>query len=712
MAKLKIDGEVYEFEDGITLIQACELAGIEIPRFCYHERLSIAGNCRMCLVEVVGLPKPMASCALSVNDLRPPPEAELPEVRTNTELVKKAREGVMEFLLINHPLDCPICDQGGECDLQDQAMAYGFEGSRFHENKRAVEDKHIGPLIKTIMTRCIHCTRCVRFMTEVAGVPELGAIGRGEDMEITTYLEAALSSELQGNVIDLCPVGALTSKPYAYKARPWELTKTESIDVMDALGSNIRVDSRGPEVMRILPRNHDAVNEEWISDKTRFVWDGLMRRRLDQPYVRRAGELVPASWQEALATVAERLEASDGARIGAIAGDLAGAEEMFALKELMTALGSANLDCRQDGARLDPRFGRESYLFNATIAGIEEADAILIVGANPRLEAPVLNARIRKRHCRGGLRVGLIGEQVDLTYLYEYLGAGPETLRSAADGVAFVNAMRHARIERPLLILGQGALARPDGAAVLALAARLAVEHGFIRDDLGWNGFSVLHTAAGRVAGLDLGFVPGEGGRDVAGMAEAAREGALDLVYLLGADECDLAPFAESDCFVVYQGSHGDRGAEAADVILPGAAYTEKSATYVNTEGRAQLTERAVFPPGEAREDWAIIRALSGELGQPLPFDTLQGLRALMYKAAPALGAIDVVEPAGSAGIKALAAESAAQMEALAGRAAPFRSTVDDFYLTNPIARASRVMAELSALRTGGGQTLSTGTDG
>lgn len=704
MPKVVIDGTEHDFEDGITLIQACEQAGVEIPRFCYHERLSIAGNCRMCLVEAVGAPKPVASCAMSVNDLRPGRNGEPPEVRTNSEMVKKAREGVMEFLLINHPLDCPICDQGGECDLQDQAMAYGVDSSRYDENKRAVEDKYIGPLVKTIMTRCIHCTRCVRYMTEVAGVEELGAIGRGEDMEITTYLEAGLTSEMQGNVIDLCPVGALTSKPYAFQARPWELLKTETIDVMDAVGSNIRVDTRGREVMRVMPRNNDAVNEEWISDKTRYIWDGLRTQRLDQPYIRKDGRLQPVSWNEALALVATRLKNASRKRIGAIAGDLAGAEEMYALKRLLADIGSPNLDCRQDGSKLDPALGRDSYLFNSTIEGIEEADAILIVGANPRLEAPVLNARIRKRYRQGGVRIGLIGEAVDLTYGYEYLGAGPDTLEAAAKGDSgFINAIRHNALVRPLMIVGQGALARPDGEAVLATAAKLALEYGFLRDDDDWNGFNILHTAAARVAGLDLGFVPGEDGLDTWAMLKAASDGEMDFMWLLGADELDMATLANT--FVVYQGTHGDAGAHAADVILPGAAYTEKSATYVNTEGRPQVTTRAVFPPGEAKEDWSIVRALSGVMGSPLPFDTLSELRTAMYKDAPTLAALDTVEPSGSTGV--------ADLARLDGEttATPFTGTIDDFYLTNPIARASSVMAELSALRRGSQQGV-TGTNG
>src|SRR5690554_2174878 len=487
MAQLKVDGELIEVPDHFTLMQAAEAAGAEIPRFCYHERLSVAGNCRMCLVEVKGgPPKPQASCAMSVRDLRPGPNGEAPEMFTNTPMVKKAREGVMEFLLINHPLDCPICDQGGECDLQDQAMAFGVDSSRYRENKRAVEDKYIGPLVKTIMTRCIHCTRCVRFTTEVAGISELGATGRGEDMEITTYLEQAMTSELQGNVIDLCPVGALTSRPYAFQARPWELSKTQSIDVMDAVGSAIRVDTRGREVMRIMPITNEAVNEEWISDKTRFIWDGLRTQRLDRPYMRRDGRLQPASWNEAFATIAGAVNATSGDRIGAIAGDLATVEEMYALKLLMQSLGSANIDCRQDGSVLDPSLGRASYIFNPTIDGIEDADAVLIIGSNPRFEASVLNARIRKRWRAGDLPVGVIGDVGDLRYDYELLGAGPESLQQLADGgLKFLSVLKKAK--RPMIIVGQGALARPDGASVLALAAKIAADVKAVSD--GWNGF-------------------------------------------------------------------------------------------------------------------------------------------------------------------------------------------------------------------------------
>ena len=680
MSKLIVDGIEIDVPPEYTLLQACEQAGAEIPRFCFHERLSIAGNCRMCLVEVKGgPPKPSASCAVAVKDLRPGPNGEPPVVLTKSPMVKKAREGVMEFLLINHPLDCPICDQGGECDLQDQAMAFGFHSSRYIENKRAVEDKYIGPLVRTSMNRCIHCTRCVRFTAEVAGTGDMGAIGRGEDMEITTYLETAMRSELQGNIADLCPVGALLPKPYSFKARSWELVKTKSIDVMDALGSAIRIDTRGREVMRILPRINDAVNEEWISDKTRQIVDGLKTKRLDRPFVRESGKLREASWQEAFQAIAAKIGQAPPERIGAIAGDLCAVEEMFALKLLMQSLGAVSLDCRQDGAKLDPSLGRASYIFNPAVAGIDEADGLMIIGSNPRKEAPVFNARIRKRWLRGGFPIGVIGEKADLTYEYAYLGAGPETLAAFAEHPP-------AKMEKPIFLIGQGALAREDGRAILALAAKAAHALGVVKE--GWNGFAVLHTAAARVGGLDLGFVPGQGGLDAASMA---KSGALDVLFILGADEIEVEPGA----FVVYQGTHGDRGAARADVILPGAAYTEKSGTYVNTEGRVQLADRANFPPGDAREDWAIIRALSDVLGHKLPFDSLKALRACLYAAHPHFAELDEIAASDPFDIAQLAASGAAHTRA------PFVSPIADFYLTNPIARASAVMAECSALAEG-----------
>jgi NADH-quinone oxidoreductase subunit G len=678
MPKLTIDGVEIEVEPGTTVLQACERLGVEIPRFCYHERLSIAGNCRMCLVEQEKAPKPIASCAM--------PVMEGMVIKTNTPMVQKARKGVMEFLLINHPLDCPICDQGGECDLQDQAMAYGMDHGRYAENKRAVRDKHMGPLIKTVMTRCIHCTRCVRFATEVAGVEELGALGRGEHMEITTYLEKALASEVSANVIDLCPVGALTSKPYAFNARPWELRKTESVDVMDAVGSNIRVDTRGREVMRVLPRLNEDVNEEWISDKTRYACDGLKRQRLDRPYLRRDGKLVPASWREALAAAAERLKAARPDRIAALAGDLCDAESMFALKGLMASLGSPNLECRQDGARL-PATQRTDYLFNTTIAGIERADVCLLVGTNPRWEAPLVNTRLRKRYLMGGFKVAAIGPNLDLTFPVESLGDGPGALAEIAAGThPFARALRDAKA--PMLVLGMGALARPDGAAVYALARRIG--EGLQRE--GWNGFNVLHTAAARVGGLDLGFVPRGNLGDIAAILDAAHAGGLDVVYLLGADEIDMKRLGRA--FVIYQGHHGDAGAHRADVILPGAAYTEKNGTYVNLEGRVQLGKLASTPPGEAREDWKILRALSGAIwgeasGRTLPYDTLDALRRAMVQAHPSFARIGAVVPTPLGPFAGGAAGAPSP--------APFVHPIANFYMTDPISRASATMAECAA---------------
>jgi NADH-quinone oxidoreductase subunit G len=684
MTKLIVDGKEIDVSPDYTLLQACEAAGAEIPRFCYHERLSIAGNCRMCLVEVKGGPKPVASCAWAVRDCRPGPKGEPPEISTRSPMVKKAREGVMEFLLINHPLDCPICDQGGECDLQDQAMGYGVDTSRFAENKRAVEDKYLGALVKTSMNRCIQCTRCVRFCAEIAGAPEMGATGRGEDMEITTYLQHALTSELQGNLVDICPVGALTSKPYAFAARPWELGKTQSVDVMDGVGSAIRVDTRGREVMRILPRVNEAVNEEWISDKTRHIVDGLRTQRLDRPYIRDNGKLRVASWPEAFAAISARLGRIDGKRIGAVAGDLAAVEEMFALKELLAKFGSSNLAV-QGGDTFDVKAGRSSYIFNPTIAGIDQADALLIVGANPRHEAAVLNARIRKRWRTGQLKIGVIGAKADLTYHYDYLGAGPDSLSELAGGKgSFVDVLRGAK--HPIVMVGAGAAARHDGAAVLSLAAKIAADCGALRDD--WNGFAVLQDTASRVGALDIGFAPGAGGLTAAQMTTF---GTLDVLFLLGADEIKVP----DGTFVVYIGTHGDRGAHRADVILPGAAYTEKSGMFVNTEGRVQIAGRAAFPPGEAREDWAIIRALSEALGKKLPYDSLAAVRAAVVKVAPHLMRLDQIEAGKAGDVEALAAKGGATEKG------PFKPAVEDFYLTNPIARASAVMAECSRLANG-----------
>lgn len=672
MPKLTIDGLEVEVEPGTSILQACEQLGIEIPRFCYHDRLSVPANCRMCLVEVERAPKPVASCAM--------PAGEGMVVSTGSEKVHKARKGVMEFLLINHPLDCPICDQGGECDLQDQAMAYGFDHSRYAENKRSVKEKNLGPLIKTFMTRCIHCTRCVRFADEIAGMPEMGATGRGEHMEIGTYIESSITSELSGNMIDICPVGALTSKPYAFVSRPWELRKTESIDVLDAVGSNIRVDGRGSEVLRVLPRLNEDVNEEWISDKTRFAYDGLRRQRLDRPYVRGAnGKLKPVGWGEAFTAIADRLAGVPGDRIAAVAGDLVDVEAMVALKDLMAGLGSTNIDCRQDGAPLDAA-NPVSYLFNSGIAGIDQADAILLVGTNPRWEATMINARIRKRWLQGGLQVGVVGPSHDLTYRTIYIGAGPDSLASVASGQhPFAQALQTA--SNPMVIVGMGALARPDGQAVLSQVRTLAEQFGAIRD--GWNGFNVLHTAAARVGGLLAGFVPGQGGRDTASILAGAQDGTIDIVWNLGADELDGGSFGQA--FVIYQGHHGDRGAHRADVILPGSAYTEKNGTYVNTEGRVQLAKMASFPPGDAKEDWKIIRALSEQIGKTLPYDNLRDMRRRMVEVNPVFADVDqrIEASWGPFG------DSFSAMDLH-----PFVSPVDTFYMTDPISRASETMAK------------------
>ena len=683
--KINIDGVEMEVPGELTLMQACEEAGAEIPRFCYHERLSVAGNCRMCLVEWVGAPKPQASCALQVKDLRPNRDGTPANIRTNSETVKKAREGVMEFLLINHPLDCPICDQGGECDLQDQAMAYGRDTSRFEENKRAVDDKFMGPLVNTIMTRCIQCTRCVRFVTEVAGVEEIGLAARGEDAEITTYLEKSLTSELSGNVIDLCPVGALTSKPYAFNARPWELEHVNSIDVMDAVGSNIRVDSRRGAVLRILPVENDAVNEEWISDKTRFVWDGLARQRLDRPYVRENGKLKAASWDVALKLAAEKL-ANNADEVAAIAGDLCDAESMKALKDLMNNLGVRNIDCRQDGSNLGGE--RASYLFNTTIEGVEEADAILIIGSNPRLEAPLVNTRILKAYNNGGKRIALIGENADLTYPVEHIGEKPADIASFTSSTkGFAKAFKAAK--KPMVIVGQGALTRDDSGQVMKLIAELTKTFNLVRD--GWNGFNVLHTAAARVAGLDMGFLPADGAKVTKEILAGAASGEIKTVYLLGADELDTSGL--KDAFVIYQGSHGDKGAHVADIILPSAAYTEKDGLYVNTEGRVQMGMAAVAPKGEAKEDWAIIRALSGHLDRVLPYDSLDALRTKLFEDHPSFAGLDHA-PEG------LTLDLSALGESGKPSAAPFKNAVSEFYFTNPIARASEVMAECAAVIT------------
>ncbi|CAK0763830.1 NADH-quinone oxidoreductase subunit G [Azospirillaceae bacterium] len=670
MPKLTIDGMEIEVEPGASVLQACEMLGIEVPRFCYHDKLSVAGSCRMCLVEQDRAPKPIASCAM--------PCADGMIIRTNTEMVRKARRGVMELLLINHPLDCPICDQGGECDLQDQAVAYGLDHGRYTEEKRAVKEKDFGPLIKTEMTRCIHCTRCVRFVNEIAGVPVLGATNRGEHMEITTYVESAINSEMSGNLADVCPVGALTSKPYAYTARPWELRRTETIDVLDAVGSNIRVDSRGSGIMRVLPRLNEEINEEWISDRTRYAYDGLSRQRLDRPYVRKNGKLAAVSWTEALSVVARKLNSTPANRVAALAGDLCDSESMLALKDLMSSLGVDNIDCRQDGADYDVST-RASYIFNSTILGIEQSDAILLIGTNPRYEAALINARIRKRYLNGGLRVGLIGAEVSLNYPYEYLGSGPEAISNLIDGQgSFAHSLRNAK--KPIVIVGASVLARKDSRAIQYEINRLVDGFGIVRQD--WNGFNVLQAVASRVGGLDLGFLPSQGGKGTLGIVSAIANDEIDVVYLLGVDEIDPERFGKA--FVVYQGHHGDRGAHAADVILPGAAYTEKSGIYTNTEGRPQLARQVVFPPGEAREDWRIIRALSEVIGKVLPYDNIAGIRSRLAEINPVFGNIDCVNTEewsmfGTAG----------ELESL-----DFGNSVVNYYMTDAISRASLTMAK------------------
>ncbi|EMD84273.1 NADH-quinone oxidoreductase subunit NuoG [Pacificimonas flava] len=672
MPKLTVDGIEVEVPQGATVLQACEAAGKEIPRFCYHERLSIAGNCRMCLVEMEKSPKPVASCAMPASDGQ--------VVKTNSEVTRKAREGVMEFLLINHPLDCPICDQGGECDLQDQALNYGRGRSRYQENKRAVTEKYMGPIIKTVMTRCIHCTRCVRFAEEVAGVEEIGAVGRGENMQITTYLEQAATSELSGNVIDLCPVGALTSKPYAFESRPWELVKTNGIDVMDAVGSNVRYDSRGPQVLRVLPRVNDDVNEEWLSDKGRYGPLGLMKRRLDAPYIRENGKLRRATWKDAFAAVKRGLSGLGGEQIGAIAGDLVDVESMVALKDLLAQLGSSRHECRQDGAQLGGEISgvRASYLFNTGIAPLETADVVLLIGSNPRWEAPLVNTRIRKAVRRGAAKVFAIGPEVDLTYEAEWLGGDLTVLGSLPQAV--VDALKGA--ERPAVIVGQGALARTDGAGVLAAVETLVRDFNLVRD--GWNGFNVLHTAAGRVGGLDIGFTA-EGG--VSRILADAESGALKALFLHGADEIDAG--ALPGVFKIYVGHHGDRGVRHADVILPAASFAEKDATWVNMEGRVQRSNRAVFPPGDAREDWAIFRALSDVLGSPLGYDDMDALRARIAREFPLLA---------DEGLAVVGWDSFSIPGRSEVQPEPVRYSFENYYMTNPVARASEVMQQCSEI--------------
>lgn len=670
MPKLKINGTEIEVDAGTSILQAAEILGYEVPRFCYHDRLSVPANCRMCLVEVKGAPKPVASCAMACGENM--------EVFTDSPQVKKSRRGVMEMMLINHPLDCPICDQGGECDLQDQAYGYGFDRSRYTEDKRAKTDPELGPLVKTVMTRCIQCTRCIRFGEEIAGVSDLGMVNRGENAEITTFVEKAINSELSGNLVDVCPVGALTSKPYAFTARPWELRKTESIDVHDAVGSNIRVDVRGNEVMRVLPRLNEDVNEEWISDKTRYAHDGLKKARLDRPFVRDAqsGQLRPCGWDEALGVVAQKLTSTSPEKMAAMVGALNDTESMFALKQLMTSLGVKNLDCRTDGTLFDVS-ERVGYLFNSTIAGIEEADAILLIGTNPRHEAPMVNARIRKSFVNKRVKVGLVGASCDLTYPVMHIGSTPDDLKVPHP---FYEVLKNA--ERPMIIVGQGVFLRPDGEALHKMMHDFAEKMGVIKE--GWNGFNVLQLHASRVGALDIGFVPQGDGLNAYGILNATQTNDIDVLYLLGVDEFNVGASIGKNTFVIYQGHHGDQGAVRADVILPGVAYTEKDGLYVNTEGRVQLAKRAVSPLGEAREDWKIIRALSELVGKTLPFNTLAQLRAELVKAYPSFAKIGQIE-------KAKWAKFGKEGEIFTHA---FQSPIDNFYMTNVISRSSKTMAD------------------
>lgn len=672
MPKLTINDIEIEVEPGTSILQAAEQLGIEIPRFCYHDKLSVPANCRMCLVEVSpGPPKPQASCALACGDGM--------EVKTDSEMVKKARKGVMEMLLINHPLDCPICDQGGECDLQDQAVAYGFDRSRYQENKRAVKDKELGPLVGTIMTRCINCTRCVRFAEEIAGTPVLGQFNRGEDAEIGTFIDELVTTELSGNLIDICPVGALTSKPYKFKARTWELKKTESIDVHDALGCNIRVDSRGREVMRILPRLNEEINEEWVDDRTRFSYDGLQNARLDRPYVRNetSGKLEEASWDKAFKTIEKQMRNTPGNGIAAVAGDLVDVETMVAMKDLMGMLDSPNMDCRTDNSVFDAT-NRSSYLFNSTIAGIDEADAILLIGTNPRYEATMVNARIRKNWLEKKIPISLIGQPVDLTYPYEHVGTSPKDIEELVKEYA-----DKLDAKKPMMIIGSGVFQREDSMALHAALQRAAEKLGVITKD--WNGFNILHNAASRVGGLDVGFLPQEGGKSFGEIIAATKDGEIGTLFLLGADEFNAHVNIGWKTFVVYIGHHGDHGAQRADVILPSAAYTEKDGIYVNTEGRPQLAKRAVHPPGEAKEDWAILRALSEHIiKKPLPYNTHLELRKRVYQEWPHLKNIGQITP--PKWTKFTSREKP--------RSDAFHLPVQNYYLNNAICRASETMRE------------------
>lgn len=675
MPKLTIDGKEVVVPDGITLIQACELAKVEIPRFCYHERLAIAGNCRMCLVELEKAPKPVASCAMQATEGM--------VVHTNTPKIQKARAGVMEFLLINHPLDCPICDQGGECDLQDQAFKYGKPLNRFHENKRSVPDKYMGPLIKTHMTRCIHCTRCIRFATDVAGIEEMGAIGRGEHMEVTSYLERSVTSELSGNMIDVCPVGALTSKPYEFKARSWELKKTESIDVMDALGSNIRIDSRSLEVMRILPKTNDDINEEWLSDKARFSYDGLKTQRIDRPYIKIGKRLIPTSFHDVFKNIQSKLNSVEGNEVGAIAGTLSDCESLYALKQFMIAIGSHNFDYNQYNYEID-HTNRGNYLFNTTITNIDEADLCLLVGANPREVAPVLNARIGRMQRSGKMYVARIGTADDQTYKINELGANTSVMSEILEGThEFSEILKNAK--NPMIIIGDGVLPRKDSIAIQTMLHKISEKYNIIRDD--WNGFNILHNHASTVGALELGFTPQNKGKSAQKMIEDANKGIIKILFLMGADELNIEK--PEGCFVIYIGHHGDNGANIADAILPAAAYTEKDAIYINLEGRAQLARMAVEPPFEAKPEWKLITDLAEMLGYDLGFHTIESIRQELVKHVPSIAALGSV-------IKSDVGFKKNDKKLLKS---PIQKIACNFYMTDPISRASVTMAKCTEAR-------------
>ena len=668
MPKVKIDGIEIEVQEGVTVLQACEIAGKEIPRFCYHERLSIAGNCRMCLVEMERSPKPVASCAM--------PVAEGQVIFTNTEMVKKAREGVMEFLLINHPLDCPICDQGGECDLQDQSVNYGGRSSRYDLNKRSVKEKYMGPLIKTQMNRCIHCTRCIRFAEEIAGVPDLGAINRGENMEITTFLEKTVDSELSANVIDLCPVGALTSKPYAFEARPWELNKTETIDVMDAVGSNIRVDTKGWEVKRILPRINEDINEEWISDKTRYACDGLLVNRIDQPHIRKEGKLVECSWEEAFLAISEKINKT--ANIGGLIGDMVDLETTYALKTLIQSVsGSVSVDFRQKDFYIDPTHPA-NYLFNSSISGIDSADLILLIGSNPRLEATIVNSRIRKNFVNKKTEIFSIGNPGDQTYKINYLGDNLSILNEIVNEKnSFVEKLKKSK--KPIFVIGESVLNSKQGKYVLETSKNILKKYNAL------DGLNILHKNASSVGALMLG-------------AYNLTQDVLknEILYLVGADEIEID---KKNKFIIYQGSHGSKNAKIADVVLPGAAYTEKNSLYVNLEGRLQSTYKASFPPGNAKEDWKILRALSEVLKKPLKFNTVEQLRSVILDSFTIIPEIDQLPKVDIASLGVTSVDS-------------LESKVNfipiNYYQTNEIARSSKTMMECKVARE---ELLKTGTE-